>query len=766
MVGVSKVFPPQKQVLKNIYLSFFYGAKIGIIGLNGSGKSTLLKIIAGVEKEYQGEVVFSPGYSVGYLEQEPKLEPGKTVKEVVQEGVQNIVDTLKEYEEVNEKFGDPEILEDPDKMDALINRQAELQDKIDATDAWNLDSRLERAMDALRCPPEDQVVDTLSGGERRRVALCRLLLQQPDILLLDEPTNHLDAESIDWLEQHLQQYTGTVICITHDRYFLDHVAGWILELDRGEGIPWKGNYSSWLDQKTKRMAQEEKQASKRRKTLERELEWINMAPKARQAKGKARLNSYEALLNEDQKEREAKLEIFIPNGPRLGNKVIEAQHVAKAFGDKLLFDDLNFMLPPNGIVGVIGPNGAGKTTLFKMIMGMESIDKGSFEVGETVKVGYADQTHKDIDPKKTVYQVVSGGQEFIRVGGKEVNSRAYLSKFNFAGADQEKLCGVLSGGERNRLHLALTLKAEANVLLLDEPLAALDLKMRKDMQMELKEMHKSLGITFVYVTHDREEALTLSDTIVVMSEGKIQQIGTPIDIYNEPINAFVADFIGESNILNGTMIHDKLVRFCGTEFECVDEGFGENVPVDVVIRPEDLYIFPVSEMAQLVGVVETSIFKGVHYEMTVLCGGYEFLVQDYHHFEVGAEVGLLVKPFDIHIMKKERVCNTFEGKLLDATHVEFLGCNFECVPVEGIAFDTNVKVEVDFEKVILQDNEEDGTLTGEVKFILYKGDHYHLTVLSDWDENVFVDTNDVWDDGDRVGITIPPDAIRIVKITD
>ena len=499
MVGVSKVFPPQKQVLKNIYLSFFYGAKIGIIGLNGSGKSTLLKIIAGVEKEYQGEVVFSPGYSVGYLEQEPKLEPGKTVKEVVQEGVQNIVDTLKEYEEVNEKFGDPEILEDPDKMDALINRQAELQDKIDATDAWNLDSRLERAMDALRCPPEDQVVDTLSGGERRRVALCRLLLQQPDILLLDEPTNHLDAESIDWLEQHLQQYTGTVICITHDRYFLDHVAGWILELDRGEGIPWKGNYSSWLDQKTKRMAQEEKQASKRRKTLERELEWINMAPKARQAKGKARLNSYEALLNEDQKEREAKLEIFIPNGPRLGNKVIEAQHVAKAFGDKLLFDDLNFMLPPNGIVGVIGPNGAGKTTLFKMIMGMESIDKGSFEVGETVKVGYADQTHKDIDPKKTVYQVVSGGQEFIRVGGKEVNSRAYLSKFNFAGADQEKLCGVLSGGERNRLHLALTLKAEANVLLLDEPTNDLDVNTLR----ALEEGLENFAGCAVVVSHDR-----------------------------------------------------------------------------------------------------------------------------------------------------------------------------------------------------------------------------------------------------------------------
>ena len=499
MVGVSKVFPPQKQVLKNIYLSFFYGAKIGIIGLNGSGKSTLLKIIAGVEKEYQGEVVFSPGYTVGYLEQEPKLEPGKTVKEVVQEGVQNIVDTLKEYEEVNEKFGDPEILEDPDKMDALINRQAELQDKIDATDAWNLDSRLERAMDALRCPPEDQVVDTLSGGERRRVALCRLLLQQPDILLLDEPTNHLDAESIDWLEQHLQQYTGTVICITHDRYFLDHVAGWILELDRGEGIPWKGNYSSWLDQKTKRMAQEEKQASKRRKTLERELEWINMAPKARQAKGKARLNSYEALLNEDQKEREAKLEIFIPNGPRLGNKVIEAQHVAKAFGDKLLFDDLNFMLPPNGIVGVIGPNGAGKTTLFKMIMGMESIDKGSFEVGETVKVGYADQTHKDIDPKKTVYQVVSGGQEFIRVGGKEVNSRAYLSKFNFAGADQEKLCGVLSGGERNRLHLALTLKAEANVLLLDEPTNDIDVNTLR----ALEEGLENFAGCAVVVSHDR-----------------------------------------------------------------------------------------------------------------------------------------------------------------------------------------------------------------------------------------------------------------------
>ncbi len=499
MVGVSKVYPPQKQVLKNIYLSFFYGAKIGIIGLNGSGKSTLLKIIAGLDKDYQGEVVFSPGYSVGYLEQDPHLEPGKTVKEVVQEGVQDIVNILKEYEEVNERFDDPEVLEDPDKMDALIARQAELQDKIDATDAWNLDTKLERAMDALRCPPEDQLVDTLSGGERRRVALCRLLLQQPDVLLLDEPTNHLDAESIDWLEQHLQQYAGTVICITHDRYFLDHVAGWILELDRGEGIPWKGNYSSWLDQKTKRMAQEEKQASKRRKTLERELEWINMAPKARQAKGKARLNSYEKLLNEDQKEREAKLEIFIPNGPRLGNKVIEAHHVAKAFGDKLLFDDLNFTLPPNGIVGVIGPNGAGKTTLFKLIMGQEQVDNGSFEVGETVRIGYADQTHKDIDPKKSVYQVVSGGNEFIRVGGKEINARAYLSKFNFAGADQEKLCGVLSGGERNRLHLALTLKAEANVLLLDEPTNDIDVNTLR----ALEEGLENFAGCAVVVSHDR-----------------------------------------------------------------------------------------------------------------------------------------------------------------------------------------------------------------------------------------------------------------------
>ena len=499
MVGLTKTYAPQKQVLKNIYLSFFYGAKIGIIGLNGSGKSTLLKIIAGLENEYQGEVVFSPGYSVGYLEQEPKLDETKTVREIVQEGVQEIVDALNEYEAVNERFGDPEILEDPDKMDALINRQAELQDIIDATDAWNLDSKLERAMDALRCPPEDQLVQHLSGGERRRVALCRLLLKQPDVLLLDEPTNHLDAESIDWLEQHLKQYAGTVICITHDRYFLDHVAGWILELDRGEGIPWKGNYTAWLQQKTTRMAQEEKQASKRRKTLERELEWVGMAQKARHAKGKARLNSYEQLLNEDQKEREDKLEIFIPNGPRLGNKVIDAQCVAKAYGDKLLFDNLNFMLPPNGIVGIIGPNGAGKTTLFRMIMEMEKADKGTFDVGETVVIGYADQTHKDIDPAKTVYQVVSGGSEFTRVGGKEINSRAYLSRFNFAGGDQEKLCGVLSGGERNRLHLAMTLKAEANVLLLDEPTNDIDVNTLR----ALEEGLENFAGCAVVISHDR-----------------------------------------------------------------------------------------------------------------------------------------------------------------------------------------------------------------------------------------------------------------------
>ena len=499
MVGVSKIYPPQKQVLKDIYLSFFYGAKIGIIGLNGAGKSTLLKIIAGIDKQYQGEVVFSPGYSVGYLEQDPKLDPTKTVKEIVQEGVQPILDLLAEFDKVNESFADPDVLEDPDKMDKLINRQAELQDKLDAVDAWNIDNKLERAMDALRCPPEDQNVTTLSGGERRRVALCRLLLQNPDILLLDEPTNHLDAESIDWLEQHLPQYKGTVIAITHDRYFLDHVAGWILELDRGEGIPWKGNYSSWLDQKTQRMAQEEKQASKRRKTLERELEWIRMAPKARQAKGKARLSSYDRLLNEDQKAREEKLEIFIPNGPRLGNKVIEAQHVAKAFGDKVLFDDLNFMLPPNGIVGIIGPNGAGKTTLFKLIMGMEKADKGTFEVGETVKIAYVDQTHKDLDPEKTVYQVVSGGTEIFRMGGRDVNARAYLSKFNFAGADQEKKIGVLSGGERNRLHLAMALKEEGNVLLLDEPTNDIDVNTLR----ALEEGLENFAGCAVVVSHDR-----------------------------------------------------------------------------------------------------------------------------------------------------------------------------------------------------------------------------------------------------------------------
>lgn len=499
MVGVSKVFPPQKQVLKDIYLSFFYGAKIGIIGLNGSGKSTLMKIIAGIEKNYQGEVVFSPGYSVGYLEQEPKLDDTKTVKEVVMEGMQPIVDILAEYEAINEKFGLPEYYEDPDRMDMLFARQAELQDQIDATDAWNLDNKLERAMDALRCPPDDQPVNTLSGGERRRVALCRLLLQQPDVLLLDEPTNHLDAESIDWLEQHLQHYPGTVIAVTHDRYFLDNVAGWILELDRGEGIPWKGNYSSWLEQKTKRMEMEEKQASKRRKTLERELEWIRMAPKARQAKGKARLNAYDKLLNEDQKVREESLELFIPNGPRLGSKVLEATGVAKAYGDKVLFNDLNFTLPPNGIVGVIGPNGVGKTTLFKLIMGLETPDKGSFEVGETVKLGYVDQSHAAIDPNKTVYQIVSGGTEFIRVGGREINARAYLSKFNFSGADQEKLAGVLSGGERNRLHLALNLKSEANVLLLDEPTNDIDVNTLR----ALEEGLEHFAGCAVVISHDR-----------------------------------------------------------------------------------------------------------------------------------------------------------------------------------------------------------------------------------------------------------------------
>ena len=499
MVGVSKTYPPQKQVLKNIYLSFFYGAKIGIIGLNGSGKSSLLKIIAGIDKDFQGEVVFSPGYSVGYLEQDPKLDPSKTVIEVVREGVQPIMDLLAEYDSVNAAFGDPDVLEDPDKMEALLARQAELQDKLDAADAWNIDSKLERAMDALQCPPDDQPVSTLSGGERRRVALIRLLLQQPDVLLLDEPTNHLDAESIDWLEQHLRQYPGTVIAITHDRYFLDHVAGWILELDRGEGIPWKGNYSSWLDQKTKRMAQEEKQASKRRKTLERELEWVRMAPKARQAKGKARLNSYDRLLNEDQKQKEEKLEIFIPNGPRLGNKVIEVSNLSKAFGRKQLFNDLSFSLPPNGIVGVIGPNGAGKTSLFRLIMKQEQPDAGTFEVGETVKIAYVDQTHHDLLPDKSVYEVISQGVESFRMGGRDVNARAYLSKFNFTGADQEKKIGVLSGGERNRLHLAMALKEEGNVLLLDEPTNDIDVNTLR----ALEEGLDDFAGCAVVVSHDR-----------------------------------------------------------------------------------------------------------------------------------------------------------------------------------------------------------------------------------------------------------------------
>ena len=499
MVGVSKIVPPQKQILKNIYLSFFYGAKIGIIGLNGSGKSTLLKIIAGIDKSYQGNVVFSPGYSVGYLEQDPKLDPDKTVRQVVEEGVKPVMDLLAEYDAVNNAFADPEVLEDADKMNKLIERQAELQDKLDAADAWNIDNKLDRAMDALRCPDDDKLISTLSGGERRRVALCRLLLQQPDILLLDEPTNHLDAESVEWLEQHLQQYPGTLIAVTHDRYFLDHVAGWILELDRGEGIPWKGNYSSWLEQETKRMEQEEKQASKRRKTLERELEWIRMAPKARQAKGKARLSSYDRLLNEDQKEREEKLEIFIPNGPRLGNKVIEAHDLQKAYDDKVLFSDLNFMLPSNGIVGVIGPNGAGKTTLFRLIMGLEKADKGTFEVGDTVKIAYVDQTHKDLSPDKSVYEVISQGVESFRMGGRDVNARAYLSRFNFTGADQEKKIGVLSGGERNRLHLAMALKSEGNVLLLDEPTNDIDVNTLR----ALEEGLENFAGCAVVVSHDR-----------------------------------------------------------------------------------------------------------------------------------------------------------------------------------------------------------------------------------------------------------------------
>ena len=500
MVGVSKIIPQnQKQILKNIYLSFFYGAKIGIIGLNGAGKSTLMKIIAGLVEPTQGEVVWSPGYSVGYLPQDPPLDESKTVKENVMEGVQQIYDALKEYDDINVKFGLEEYYSDADKMDKLMQRQAELQDIIDATDAWNIDSRLERAMDALRCPKGDLPVTNLSGGERRRIALCRLLLQKPDVLLLDEPTNHLDAESIDWLEQHLQQYEGTVIAVTHDRYFLDDVSEWILELDRGEGIPWKGNYSSWLNQKTKRMEQEEKSASKRRKTLERELEWVRMAPKARQAKGKARLNSYEQMLNEEQKQREEKLEIFIPNGPRLGNKVIEAQHVKKAFGDKVLFNDLNFMLPPNGIVGIIGPNGAGKTTLFRLIMGLEQVDGGTFEVGETVKLAYVDQQHKDIDPNKTVYDVVAQGNETIRMGGRDINSRAYLSRFNFSGTDQSKLCSVLSGGERNRLQLALALKQEGNVLLLDEPTNDIDVNTLR----ALEEGLEAFAGCAVVISHDR-----------------------------------------------------------------------------------------------------------------------------------------------------------------------------------------------------------------------------------------------------------------------
>ena len=500
MVGLTKTIKQtNKTILKDIYLSFFYGAKIGIIGLNGAGKSTLMKIIAGLDNDYQGEVVFSPGYSVGYLPQEPQLDDKKTVKEIVQEGVQHIVDALAEYEEINQKFGLPEYYEDEDKMNELFTRQGELQDIIDATDAWNLDSRLERAMAALRCPEPDRTAENLSGGERRRVALCRLLLQKPDVLLLDEPTNHLDAESIDWLEQHLNQYEGTVIAVTHDRYFLDDVAGWILELDRGEGIPWKGNYSSWLEQKSKRMEMEEKVASKRRKTLERELEWVRMAPKARQAKGKARLNSYDKLLGEDQKEKEQKLEIFIPNGPRLGNKVIEAQHVAKAFGAKQLFTDLNFMLPPNGIIGVIGPNGAGKTTLFRLIMELEKADAGTFEVGETVKLSYVDQQHKDIDPAKSVYEVISGGSELMRMGGREINARAYLSRFNFSGADQEKKCGVLSGGERNRLHLALALKQEGNVLLLDEPTNDIDVNTLR----ALEEGLEAFAGCAVVISHDR-----------------------------------------------------------------------------------------------------------------------------------------------------------------------------------------------------------------------------------------------------------------------
>ena len=496
MIGVSKTIPPQRKIIKDIYLSFFYGAKIGVIGLNGSGKSTLLKIIAGLDPNYEGQVIWSKEHSIGYLPQEPQLDDAKTVKEVVQEGVQPVMDLLKEYEEVNMKFGEP--MSD-DEMNALMERQGELTELIDQHGGWEIDQKLDRAMDALRCPEPDALVKNLSGGERRRVALCRLLLQEPDILLLDEPTNHLDAESVDWLEQHLHQYPGTVICVTHDRYFLDHVAGWILELDRGEGIPWEGNYSSWLEQKANRLAMEEKQASKRRKTLERELEWVRMAPKARQAKSKARLRAYDQMMNEDVKEKEEKLEIFIPNGPRLGDKVIEAHHVAKAYGDRVLFDDLEFSLPPAGIVGVIGPNGAGKTTLFRLIMGLEQPDKGVFEVGSTVKVAYVDQQHSEIDPEKTVYQVVSGGSDTILMGGREMNARAYVSKFNFSGSDQEKKCGVLSGGERNRLHLALALKQDANVLLLDEPTNDIDVNTLR----ALEEGLEDFAGCAVIVSHDR-----------------------------------------------------------------------------------------------------------------------------------------------------------------------------------------------------------------------------------------------------------------------
>ena len=500
MVGLNKTIKQtNKTILKNIYLSFFYGAKIGIIGLNGAGKSTLLKIIAGIDNDYQGDVVWAPGYSVGYLPQDPPLDDNKTVLELVKEGVQEVVDALEEYEEINKKFGLPEYYENEDKMNELFARQAEVQGILDSTDAWNLETRLNRAMAALNLPPADQKAEHLSGGERRRVALCRLLLKKPDVLLLDEPTNHLDAESIDWLEQHLNQYEGTVIAVTHDRYFLDDVAGWILELDRGEGIPWKGNYSSWLDQKSKRMAQEEKAASKRRKTLERELEWVRMAPKARQAKGKARLNSYDRLLNEDQKEKEQHLEIFIPNGPRLGNNVIEAQGISKSFGEKVLYKDLTFTLPPAGIIGVIGPNGVGKTTLFRLIMGLETPDSGTFSVGETVKLAYVDQQHKDIDPTKSVYEVVSQGNELMPMGGREINARAYLSRFNFAGADQEKKCGVLSGGERNRLQLALALKQEGNVLLLDEPTNDIDVNTLR----ALEEGLEAFAGCAVVISHDR-----------------------------------------------------------------------------------------------------------------------------------------------------------------------------------------------------------------------------------------------------------------------